>query len=95
MATMRPGSSGENTVAAQPESLGDAPLVLLVGVFQMLQAQLLAVPEHPNKVTGVGSPRYDDHLGDTRLHQGIDGIKDHGLVVDGQKVLVGGVRQWV
>jgi len=82
-------------VLAQAEGFGDAPLVFLVGVLQMLQPQLLPVLEHADEIPGMRPAGDDNHLGDPCLHQGADGVEHHGLIVHRQEVLVGGIGEGV
>jgi hypothetical protein len=55
----------------------------------VFQPEFPAVGEQPEEVSGI--PAAGDHqdLANPGIHQGLDGVINHGLVVDRQQVLVG------
>ena len=73
----------------QAQRLGDAPGAVLIGVAEPVDAVLVAVAEEAEELTGVGAPGDEHHLVDPGQHERLDGVADHGPVVDGQEVLVG------
>ncbi len=73
----------------EAQRLGDAPGPVLVGVAEPVDAVLVAVAEEAQEFSGVGAPGDDHHLVDPGQDQRLDGVADHGAVVDGQEVLVG------
>ena len=73
----------------QAQGLGDAPGPVLVGVAEAVDAVLVAVAEEAQELPGVGAAGHEHHLVDPGQDQRLDGVADHGPVVDGQQVLVG------
>ena len=72
----------------QPQSLGDAARALLPPVAEI-------VAQQPLKVIRVIGARHEHQLGQTGSGERVDGPLHHGLVPDGQKVLVRDLRQRV
>src|SRR5215207_2185772 len=77
----------------QPQGLGDAARLLLVGVQQPVDAVLVAVAEQPQELARVGAPGDHHQLGDPGRDERLDGVGDHRPVVDRQQVLVGDAGQ--
>ena len=73
----------------QAQRVGDAAFALLVGVVQMLQTEFLAIRQQAQEIAGIPPARHHQDLPNTRIHQGLDGVVNHGLVVDRKQVLVG------
>jgi hypothetical protein len=71
------------------QRLGDPTRPVLVAVAEPVDAELLAVAEEPEELTGVGAPGDQHDLGDLGVDQCLDAPVDHGPVVDRQEVLVG------
>ena len=72
----------------EPERLGDAAGILLVGVEKAVDAPLVAVAQQPQELTRVGAARDDHHLADPGLDERLDRVVDHRAIEDGQQVLV-------
>ena len=73
----------------QAEGLGDAAGLVLVGVEEALDAELVPVAEEAQKLARMG-PTGDQHdLVHARAHQRFDCVVDHRAVVDRKQVLVG------
>jgi len=75
------------------ESIGDAAFAFLVAVAEGAQAQVLAVFEELEEVAGVFAAGHDHDFIDACVDEALDGVVDHGPVVDGQQVLVGDKRE--
>ena len=74
---------------AEIERVGDAAFAFLIGVGDVLEAEVLAVGQQAQKIAGI-FPAGDDHdVGDAGIDQRLDRVVDHRLVVDGQQVFVG------
>ena len=80
-------SPGE--VGGEAECFGDAAGPLLVGVGQLVDAVLAPVAQQAEELPGVGAAGHEHDLVDPRRDDRLDRPRDHGPVVDGQKVLVG------
>ena len=78
---------------SQLERLGDAALALLVGVFEVPDAELLAVLEQLEEVAGVLAAGDDENIADPGVEQALDRVIDHGAVVHRQQVLVRDQRE--
>ena len=63
--------------------------LVLVGVGQPVDAELVPVAQQAQELTGVDAAGDQHDLVDTGRDQGLDGPGDHRPVVDGQQVLVG------
>ena len=72
----------------QPQSLGDSALAFLVRVVHVLQAEILAVAQQPQEFAGVFPARHHQNVLDARIHQRLNGVIDHRLVIDGEQMLV-------
>jgi len=59
----------------------------------VLQSEVATISEQPEKIAGVVAAGDDDDVVDTGAHERLDGIEDHGLVVDRQQVLVRDPRE--
>ena len=80
---------------AERERSGDPALAFLIGVVEMLQAELPPVAQQAQEVAGVLAPGDDEDVGDAGVDQGLDGIEDHRPIEDRQQVLVGDAGQRV
>ncbi len=74
---------------AETERVGDAAFAFLVGVVDMLQAEEFSVGEEAQEVAGVFASRDDHDIFDPGVDKRLDRVIDHGLIVDGKKMLVG------
>ena len=79
----------------QAQGVGDAAFAFLVGVVDVLEAEVAAVGEKPQKVARILTAGDDEDVGDGGVHQRLNGIENHRLVVDRQQVLVGDAGQRV
>src|SRR5580698_3629550 len=73
----------------QAQGVRDAAFAFLIGVVQMLQAEFLAVGQQAQEISRVASARHHQDLLYARIHQRLDGVVNHGLVVDGKQMLIG------
>ena len=64
-------------------------LTLLVGVFEVRDADLFAVAEELEEVPGVLAAGDDEDVLDAGVEEALDGVVDHRAVVDREEVLVG------
>ena len=76
-------------VFGETERLRDATFAFLIGVVQVLEAEALSIAEQTQKVARVAPSRDQQNVGDPRVDQGLNGIVDHRLVVDGQQMFIG------
>ncbi len=77
----------------QRQRVGDAAFAFLVGVVDMLQAELLAVGQQAQKIAGIPAAGHDQDVPDARIHQRLDRVVNHRLVVNRQQMLVGDFGQ--
>jgi hypothetical protein len=55
----------------------------------MLEAKFLAIPQKPEKISSIVSPGDNQDVPDSRIHQGLQRVINHGFVVHGKKMFVG------
>ena len=79
----------------QPQRIGDAGFSFLIGEAELLQAELLAVLQQAQKIAGVVPAGDDQDVANAGIHQRLQRIEDHGLVIHRQQVLVGDTSQWI
>ncbi len=72
----------------EAQRVRDPALSLLVGVIDVLQAELLAITDQFQEIAGIVSSGYDQNVPDPGFDQSFNRVVDHGPVVDGQQVLV-------
>ena len=77
----------------EPERVGDAALLLLVGVLEEADPVGVAVAEQAEELARVGAPGDEHQLLDACRDDRVDGVRDHRAVVDRQQVLVRDPRQ--
>ena len=77
----------------QRQRVGDTAFTFLVSVIQVFQPEFPAVGQQPQEVPGIAAPCHHHDLLDAGVHQGLDGVINHRLVVDRQQMLVGDLRQ--
>ena len=65
-----------------PQGLGDSSVTVPVGVQKLSIPQLVAVSQQTEELSG---DRHQHDVGDTRDHEGLDGVVDHRAVVDGRR----------
>src|SRR5712692_7887445 len=61
----------------------------------MLQSEILTVAEKPQKLTGILAARYQEDVGNSRIHERLDGIVNHRFVVDGEQVFIRHLGKWM
>jgi hypothetical protein len=59
----------------------------------MFQPELLSVPDQPEEIARIVPARNDKDILDARIDQSPNRVIDHGLVVNGQQVLIGYLGQ--
>jgi hypothetical protein len=74
---------------AETERIRDPSFFLLIRVFEVAHTEMPAVPKHSQEVTRMGTTSHDHDLVNASLHQRLNRIIDHRLVVNRQEVLVG------
>ena len=77
----------------QTQRVGDAAFAFLVGEAELLQPELLAVLQQAQEVAGVLAAGDDQDVANAGVHQGLQRVEDHRLVVHRQQVLVGDAGQ--
>ena len=77
----------------QRQRVGDAALAFLVGVVDVRQAELFAIRQQAQKIAGILAAGDDQNIADARIHQRLDRVVDHRLVVDRQQMFVGDLGQ--
>ena len=70
-------------VLGEFEGVGDPAFAFLVAVAERAQAQVLAVFEELEEVAGVFAAGHDHDFIDASVDEALDGVVDHGPVVDG------------
>ena len=80
-------------VLGQGQRIGNAALAFLIGVVQVSEPELLAIGEQAQKIARVSPAGHQQDIADSGVHQGLDRVKDHGLVVDRKQVFVGDLGQ--
>ena len=79
----------------QAQRLGDAACLLLVGVEEAVDPELVSIAEQAQEFARM-RPTGDEHdLADSRADKRLDRVADHRAVVDGEQVLVGDACQRV
>ena len=73
----------------QRQRVGDAAFAFLIRVVDVLQAELFAVGQQPQKIARIAAAGDDHDVLDPRVHQRLDRVIDHRLVVNRQQMLVG------
>ncbi len=76
-------------VLGQPQGVGDAAFAFLVGVVDVLEAELFAVGQQAQEIAGIAPAGDDQNVADAGIDQRLDRVIDHRLVIDRQQVLVG------
>ena len=77
-------------VFGQRQGVGDAAFAFLVGVVQMcLRPNCFAVGQQAQKVAGIPAAGDDQDVLYPGVHQRLDRVIDHRLVVDRQQMFVG------
>ena len=80
-------------VFRQSQRVGNAAFAFLVGVIDVGKIEGAAVAEQPQEVAGVIAARDDQQVADAGIDERLDGIENHRLVVNRQKMLVGDLGQ--
>src|SRR6266550_6621203 len=79
----------------ESQSLCDPASLVLVGVEEALDPELLAVAKQAKKLARVRAAGHEHDLRHPGADQGFDAVADHGSVVKRQQVLVGDPGQWM
>ncbi len=74
---------------AEIERVGNAAFAFLIGIGDVLQAEVLAVGEQAEKIARILAARDHHDVGDAGIDQGLDRVIDHRLVVNGKQMFVG------
>src|SRR5579884_3406923 len=80
-------------VFGQREGVRNAAFAFLIGVAEVLQAELLAVREQPQKVARVFASGDDQDIANPGVDKRLDRVINHRLIVNRKQVLVGDLRQ--
>ena len=81
--------SAVGEVFGESESVGDAAFAFLVGEGEFAKSPGFAVAEEFDEGAGVFSAGDDEAVGDAGVFEALDGVHDHGFVIDGEEVFVG------
>src|ERR1035441_3525033 len=76
-------------VFREGKRIGNAAFAFLIGVVDVLQAELTSVREQTEKVAGITAAGHNQQIAYPGFDQGLDRVVDHRLVVNRQQVLVG------
>src|ERR1019366_3060917 len=76
-------------VLGQRQGVGDTAFAFLVGVVDVLQAELLAVGQEAQKFARIPPSGDHQNLLNPGIHEGLDRVVDHGPVIDRQQMLIG------
>jgi hypothetical protein len=78
----------------ETERFGNPALAFLVSVVEVLQAKRFAVSEQSQKIASRTASGDDHDVMNAGVDKGLNGVKDHRLVVDRQQMFVcdGGKR---
>src|SRR4029077_2746696 len=79
----------------QAKGLGYTAFAILISVVQMLQIEVAAVAEQAQKIAGIFAARDEENFLNAGIHECLDGIIHHRLVIDRKQVLVSDAREWV
>src|SRR5579859_795692 len=60
-----------------------------------VEAEFLAVGEQADEVAGVLTAGDDNDVANARVHQRLDGVKDHRPVINGKQMFVGDARKGI
>src|SRR5262249_34265268 len=80
-------------IFGEAESVGDAAFAFPMGEGEFAQPYGFAVAKKFDESAGVFATCDDEDVRDSRVSQAVDRVHDHGLVVDGKKMLVGDFGQ--
>src|SRR6185369_6602598 len=72
----------------QRQSSRDSSFAFLIGVVQVLQSESSAVPQQLQKISCRISAGDDHDVRDSRVHQRLNRIVDHRLVINRQQMLI-------
>src|SRR2546425_11601930 len=70
------------------ESLRYSAFALLIGVIEMLEAESLAVSKQFQEITSGIATRNDHDVCDSGIHQCLNWVVDHRLIVNGKQMFV-------
>ena len=82
-------------ILRQTQGFGNAAFAFLIGIIQMLQPKIAAVSQQAEKISGIFSARDEKDFFDSRIHERLDGVIHHWLVINGQEMLVRDPREWI
>ena len=72
----------------QAQGVGDATFALLVGITQMLEPEILAVPQQLEKIPCAIAARHQHDFRDAGVDERLDRVVDHRLVIDRQQMFI-------
>ncbi len=73
----------------QAQRVRDSAFAFLISVVQVLQSEFFAVGQQAQKIARIPAARHHQDLPYARIHQRLDGVVNHRLVVDRKQMLVG------
>jgi hypothetical protein len=68
--------------------------LILIRVVYVLQVKIASIAKETEKISGVVPAGDQQNFRDARVHESLDGVIHHRLVVYGKQVLVRDFRQW-
>ena len=80
-------------ILGQRQSVRDSALSFLVGVIQMLQPEIAAIPKQAQEVARVLPAGDQQNFMDSGIHKRLNRVIHHGLVIDGQQVFIRDARK--
>src|ERR1700674_1517164 len=72
----------------QAQGVRDSAFALLVGKIELLEPEILAVPQQAQEIACAAPAGHDQDVVYPGIHKRLQRIVDHGLVVDRQNMLV-------
>ena len=90
--TTQIGSSARE-IFRQAKGFGDAAFAFLIGVIDVLQPEVAAIAQQAQEIAGILAAGDQQDFLDPRVHQSLDGVIHHGLVVDRKQMLIGDAGQ--
>ena len=86
-----PAAFGE--VFCESQGFSNTTLTFLIGVVNVLQAELFTVRQKPQKIAGIATACHDQKIANACFHKRLDRVVDHGLVIDGKQMFIGDFGQ--
>jgi hypothetical protein len=72
----------------QPQRVGNAGFTLLIGEIELVQSKIFSVPQEPQEISGAASSGNDQDVVYSGIHQYLQRVIDHRLVIDRQQMFV-------